>query len=112
MNDEHHHTDSVKGDQLEELETDDLYEAILLLKTPEEIQRFLKDLCTPQELNAFNERWKVCKLLQHGTMSYRQISELTSTSLATIVRVARCLKDEPAQGYRIVLDRMPAQKKK
>lgn len=109
MDHDHHHIDTVE--ELEHNESEDLFDALLLLKTRDEAQRFLKDLCTPQELTALKERWKVCKLLQQGDLSYRQINELTGTSLATIVRVARCLKDEPAHGYRTVLDRMQIRKK-
>ena len=109
MDHDHHHINTVE--ELEHNETEDLIDALLLLKTRDEAQRFLKDLCTPQELTALKERWKVCKLLQNGDVSYRQINELTGTSLATIVRVARSLKDEPAQGYRTILDRITARKK-
>jgi TrpR-related protein YerC/YecD len=109
MDHDHHHIDTVE--ELEHNESEDLFEALLLLKTRDEAQRFLKDLCTPQELTALKERWKVCKLLQQGDLSYRQINELAGTSLATIVRVARCLKDEPTHGYRTVLERMQIRKK-
>lgn len=105
MDHDHHHS------HVEALESEDLFDALLSLKSRDEAQRFMKDLCTPQELAALKERWKVCKLLQQGDLSYRQINELTGTSLATIVRVARCLKDEPAKGYRTVLDRMQIRKK-
>lgn len=89
----------------------DLFDALLLLKTKDEVERFFKDLCTPQEFVALNERWRVCQLLQDGELSYRQIHEITGTSLATIVRVARFLKDEPFQGYRLVLNRIKRHKK-
>jgi TrpR-related protein YerC/YecD len=100
-----HHTKD-KNDRI------DLYDAILLLKDRAEVLNFLKDLCTPQELQAFNERWHVCTLLKQGDLSYRAISEITGTSLATIVRVARFFKDEPFQGYRTVLDRAQQRRKK
>jgi TrpR-related protein YerC/YecD len=93
-------------------QSEDLLDALLLLKSRDEAQRFLKDLCTPQELIALHERWKVCQLLYSNELSYRQINELTGTSLATIVRVARCLKDEPTQGYKIVLNRIKQKKTK
>jgi TrpR-related protein YerC/YecD len=83
----------------------DLTDAFLLLENKEEVMNFLKDLCTPQEIRALQERWKVCQLLERG-LSYRQISDVTSASLTTIGRVARFLKDEPYQGYRSILNRM------
>jgi TrpR-related protein YerC/YecD len=84
----------------------DLLQAFLQLKTVDEIDRFLKDLCTPQELKALAERWRVCQLLNEGTLSYREINEKTGASLATITRVARFLKEEPHRGYQLVLKKI------
>lgn len=88
----------------------ELYEALLMIKTPEEMDRFLKDLCTPQEIKDIAERWRVCRILDQDQLSYREINVLTGASLATIGRVARFLKTESYQGYQLVLKRM--QKKK
>jgi uncharacterized protein YerC len=60
---------------------------------------FLKDLCTPQEILALEERWLVCQYLHEGKLSHREIKALTGTSLTTIGRVARSLQQEPYQGY-------------
>ncbi len=84
----------------------ELIEALLMLKDPDEAERFLKDLCTPQELNALAERWRVCKLLHNQEFSYREIHDMTGASLATITRVARFLKTEPHQGYTQILQKM------
>lgn len=86
--------------------TMDLYEAILLLADKEEVYGFLKDLCTPQEIAALQERWRVCQLLARGTLSYRDIHRISGASLTTIGRVARFLKDEPYQGYQTLLDKI------
>ena len=83
-----------------------LIEALTALKTPEETRRFLVDLCTPAEMRALSERWQVARLLDETELSYRDISAQTGVSTTTIGRVARFLKDEPHQGYRIVLDRI------
>ena len=85
---------------------DELYEALLLIKNKGEMGRFMKDLCTPQEISALAERWRVCKLLSNGDLSYREINALTGASLATITRVARFLKDEPHRGYETVLKKI------
>ncbi len=85
---------------------EELYEALQLLKNTDESGRFFKDLCTPQEIRALAERWRVCRFLNQGALSYREINNLTGASLATIGRIARFLKDEPHQGYGIVLNRM------
>ncbi len=84
----------------------ELYEAILLLKTTEELKSFFKDICTPQEITAMNERWRVCQLLEQGDLSYRDIHAITGASLTTITRVARFLKDEPYEGYRNLLSKL------
>jgi TrpR-related protein YerC/YecD len=99
---DHHHMQDQETVQ-------ELYEALLLIKTPEEMSKFFKDLCTPQEIKALAERWRVCKLLNQKTLSYREISSLTGASLATIGRVARFLTTEPHQGYALILKRLQAQ---
>jgi TrpR-related protein YerC/YecD len=89
-----------------------LFEAILLLETTDEVERFMRDLCTPQEISALAERWRVCRLLAQDTLSYREISQKTGASLATITRVARFLKTEAHQGYAAVLKKMKLDKNK
>lgn len=88
-----------------------LCEAFLMLETADEASNFLKDLCTPNELNSFVERWRVCKLLATGEHSYREIHALTGASLTTIGRVARFLKDENNNGYGAVLAKINQQSK-
>lgn len=85
-----------------------LFDAILALKTREELDAFLHDLCTPAELRAFAERWEVARLLDAGGKSYREIAAEAHASPTTVVRVARFLKEMPHQGYRLVLDRLKA----
>ena len=84
----------------------DLVNALNLAQSPEELNRFLVDLCTPAELRALSERCQVARLLDAGDLSYREINQKTGVSTTTIGRVARFLKDEPHQGYRIILDRL------
>ena len=87
-------------------DADALARALLTLQTPQEVRAFLDDLCTPSELRAFAERFRVARLLDEGRMSYRDISERTGASTTTVTRVARFLREMPHQGYRLVLDRM------
>lgn len=84
----------------------DLYDALLALKSRSEMEAFLADLCTPAEIKALSERWLVARLLDKGELSYRAIAERAGSSTATVVRVARFLKEMPYQGYRRVLDRL------
>ena len=83
-----------------------LFEVISRIETAEEAQSFLLDLCTPAEIRAFAERWRVCQLLNSGKFSYRQINEATGASLTTISRVARFLNDEKNGGYRAMLEKI------
>lgn len=84
---------------------DALCQALLTLKTGEEMRRFLRDLTTPGELQALAERWRVARMLDEGGKSYRDISAETGVSTTTVTRVARFLSQEDHQGYRLVLDR-------
>jgi TrpR-related protein YerC/YecD len=88
----------------------ELYLAFLQLKTVEEYKAFFHDLCTPAEITAMSERWRVAQLLDQKELSYRDIHEKTRVSLATIGRVARFLTQEAYRGYRLVLDRLKKRK--
>ncbi|MBL6685262.1 MAG: transcriptional regulator [Flavobacteriaceae bacterium] len=83
-----------------------LNEALLLLKNKNEVNDFLKDLCTPAELKALEERWSVAQLLYEDTLSYRDIATKLETSTTTVTRVARFLSNEPYQGYKKILKRI------
>lgn len=86
-----------------------LSQAILSLDTREEVKNFLEDLCTPAEIEAMVDRWRVAQLLDKG-LSYREISDLTEVSVTTIGRVARFM-EMGAGGYRLALDRLKAKAK-
>lgn len=64
--------------------------ALAALKTAEEVRAFLRDLCTPAELQAMADRWAVVDPLKHS-LPYREIHRLTGVSVTTIGRVARFL---------------------
>src|ERR1700740_3012188 len=67
-----------------------LYTALAALQSPEECRAFLRDLCTPAEIQAIADRWSVVEYLQRG-LPYREIHRLTGVSVTTIGRVARFL---------------------
>ena len=83
-----------------------LNDAILLLENKKEVSEFLKDLCTPAELKALEERWSVAQLLYEEKMSYREIASELKTSTTTVTRVARFLLNEPNNGYQKILKRI------
>lgn len=72
------------------------------------MQAFLRDLCTPAELEAMADRWRVVPLLRKG-VPYREIYDLTGVSVTTIGRVARSL-EHGAGGYAVALERLSARK--
>lgn len=61
------------------------------LRGVEDVCAFLEDLCTPAELEAMTDRWRVVPLLLRG-LPYRDIHALTGVSVTTIGRVARTLE--------------------
>jgi TrpR-related protein YerC/YecD len=83
-----------------------LLDTLLAIDTKDQLSNFLKDLCTPQEIEALAERWRVCRLLEKGDLSYRDSHKISGASLTTIGRVARFLKDEPHNGYRRMLKKI------
>jgi TrpR-related protein YerC/YecD len=83
---------------------DELYSALLGLRTVAEYRAFFQDLCTPAELQAMKDRWAVVELLT-DRLTYRAIHDRTGVSVTTIGRVARCLNDG-AGGYRTALERL------
>lgn len=85
---------------------DSLYRAILSMRTASEMACFMTDLCTPQELAAFAERWAIAQLLEDGTLGYRDIAKTTGSSTTTVARVARFLHHEHHGGYKTALSRM------
>lgn len=85
---------------------DDLCRALLTPNDREEMARLLADLCTPTEVRTLAERWHVARLLQSTDLSYREIHDATGVSTTTIVRVARFLKQEPYQAYRMAMERI------
>jgi TrpR-related protein YerC/YecD len=68
-----------------------LARAFSALDRVEDVAAFLRDLCTPAELEAMADRWRVVPLLLQG-LPYREIHERTRVSVTTIGRVARTLE--------------------
>jgi TrpR-related protein YerC/YecD len=87
-----------------------LFNAMLTLKTVDECRAFLRDLCTPAELQALADRWAVVGLLQAG-LSYREIHTQTGVSVTTIGRVARYLTNGNG-GYALATARLSEQRPK
>jgi TrpR-related protein YerC/YecD len=82
---------------------EDLFRAILALKSIGELEDFMRDLCTLQELETLAHRWQVAKLVDQG-LPYLEIAQRTGASTATVTRVAHWLR-HGEDGYRVALDR-------
>src|SRR5207245_9781862 len=89
--------------------TTDLFKTIAGLKSPEETERFFRDLCTIPELHTLAHRWEVAKLLDQG-VHYADIAERTGASTATITRI-NSWRRFGTGGYRLLLDRRKARSK-
>ena len=89
-------------------EVEELFDAILSLKTKEECYKFFGDACTIKEVLEIAQRLKAAKMLRKG-VNYAEITKETGMSTATISRVNRCLK-YGSDGYITVLDRMERMK--
>lgn len=80
--------------------TDELYSAILSLKTIKDCEEFFKDLCTEKELSSLAGRIVAAKLLKDGE-TYEQIIKKTELSSTTLSRVSKALKN--GNGYKKIL---------
>ena len=85
----------------------ELAKAMATLRSAQEVESFLHDLCTPAELEALSDRWRVVGLLEQA-MPYREIHTRTGVSVTTVGRVARFL-DSGSNGYRTALLRLKTQ---
>ncbi len=91
-------------DRLKSKATDELFSAILKLKTPEECYNFFEDVCTVKEIQAISQRFEVAKMLTEGKL-YSDIVKETGASTATISRVNRSLT-YGNDGYRLIFNRL------
>ena len=82
---------------------DNLFEAVLKLKTVEEARLFFEDACTIKELDAISQRIEVAAMLKAGK-NYQDVSRATGASTATISRVNKCLIYGKG-GYDLVLNK-------
>lgn len=86
-------------------ETDELFRAILSLKTIEECYLFFEDVCTIKEVRDMSQRLSVARALSQNK-NYNEVSRETGASSATISRVNRCLMYGQG-GYKLAMERTP-----
>ncbi len=91
-------------EKLHTSQVDELFEAILTLRTAEECYQFFEDACTVKEILEIAQRFKTARMLSAGA-NYAEINRETGCSTATISRVRRALEYGNG-GYRTVIDRL------
>jgi len=75
--------------------------ALVSIKTENEMQNFLRDLCTLEELAELSNRWQAAEMLNKG-VSYREVANKTGMSTTTVTRIAHWIKHGEG-GYEKVL---------
>lgn len=85
-------------------QTDELFKAILAMKSIKECRAFFRDLCTLSEIKAMTERLQAAKMINKN-IPYRKISKKTGSSTATVTRVAHWLHHGMG-GYELALNRL------
>jgi len=77
---------------------------VLTLQNEQEALLFFQDVCTIKELNDMAKRLEAARMLSRGR-NYREVTQATGMSTATISRVNRCLVYGEG-GYRAALSRL------
>ena len=94
--------------KLQSKDMDFLFEGILSLQNKEECYRFFEDICTINEIQAFEQRLQVAKMLAEKR-TYLDIASTTGASTATISRINRAL-NYGSDGYKLILERLKLMK--
>ena len=75
--------------------------ALVSIKTENELQNFLRDLCTLEELAELSNRWQAAEMLNKG-VSYREVANKTGMSTTTVTRIAHWMNNGEG-GYKKAL---------
>src|SRR5436190_18448078 len=84
-------------------EVDDLCDALLAMRSSDEVAAFLRDVCSLHELEVLSHRWHADRLLDQG-VPYPQVAQRVHGSTTTVTRLAHWPRHGEG-GYRLVLDR-------
>ena len=84
--------------------TDRLCLYLSQLKTKEDAEAFLEDICTINEILDMSQRLWVAELLCEGE-NYSSVGQKTKASSTTISRVSKCLS-YGAGGYKKMIERV------
>ena len=75
----------------------ELFELLVSIETPEDMEVLFDDLCTKNEIEQMTQRLMAAKLLIQGK-TYNQVIEATDISSATLSRVSNAVKY--GKGYK------------
>jgi len=78
-----------------------LAQALISVKKEADMQNFLRDLCTLEELDELSNRWEAVQLLSKG-LPYREVASKTGMSTTTVTRIAHWIKHGEG-GYKKIL---------
>lgn len=81
----------------------EICEIISVLKQPKEIEKFLSEILTDNELKDVIDRWDILKMLSKNE-SQRSISKKLSVSLCKITRGSKILKNNKSITKKILFD--------
>jgi TrpR-related protein YerC/YecD len=84
-------------------EVEDLGRVFLGLKNIDEFKKFIRDLCTLEEIGEMGKRWQAVVLIKQG-VTYRVIAKKLGLSTTTVARVAHWLRYGRG-GYRLAIER-------
>ena len=90
--------------------TNNLFKAILALKSENECKKFLRDLLTEAEIKEFANRWKVAQMLDNK-IPYQEIEKETGMSSTTIARISKWLTNGMG-GYKLMVNRLNTKQNK
>jgi TrpR-related protein YerC/YecD len=94
---------------LNEPKIQNLFRAMLALKTTGEAADFCRDLMTLPEITEFADRLEIARKLSEGNPQ-RKVAAQTGVSVATVTRVNQWLR-RGMGGYTLILDRLNSAKK-
>ncbi|MBI3952794.1 MAG: helix-turn-helix domain-containing protein [Candidatus Doudnabacteria bacterium] len=83
---------------------DQLWKAVTLLETKEEVRQFLHDILTRTELQMLAKRLEVVKMISEG-YTYEQIRKQLNISDVTIAKINNWF-EAFGSGYRLIIERL------
>jgi len=80
-----------------------LAQVLTAINNPKDMENFLRDVCTVEELDEMSSRWEIVVLLSEGK-TYRDIADKTGVSTTTVTRISHWLNNGEG-GYKAALKR-------